>query len=333
MREFAKPNIVVSRCLGFEHCRYNGEIIAAPFVQKMTPHVSFTLVCPEIDVGLGVPREFLRLVVVDGETRLLQPNTGLDHTERMKTFVASFLDGLADVDGFILKNRSPSCGLSDVKVYTSTKKGAAALKGQGMFGGAVMERFPPLAIEDEGRLLNFRLRDHFLTRIYTLAAFRAVKASGAMKTLVQFQAENKLLLMAYHQTEMRALGRIVANPGKRPPGEVIADYEQHLYAALARPPRCTSHVNVLMHALGYFSDGLSSREKGFFLDGLQKYREGLAPVSVARGLIQSWIARFGQDYLARQTYFEPYPEALLELSDSGKQMACVDEGAERGKRQ
>ncbi len=325
MREAAKPNILVSKCLGFDHCRYNGEIIAAPFVQKMRPYVNFTVVCPEMALGLGVPREFLRLVAVEGEPRLLQPQTGLDHTERMHAFAASFLNGLADVDGFILKNRSPSCGLNDVKVYTSTKKGAAALKGQGMFGGAVMESFPHLATEDEGRLNNFRIREHFLTKIYALAAFRQVKASGAIKDLVQFQAQNKLLLMTYHQTELRALGRIVANPDKRPFDQVVADYEQHLYSALARPPRCTSHINVLMHALGYFSDELSREEKAFFLDALQRYREGKSPSSTPRSLIRSWIVRFGQEYLAQQTCFEPYPEELLELSDSGKQMACVDQ--------
>ncbi|MFL7790630.1 MAG: YbgA family protein [Anaerolineae bacterium] len=323
MRDFIKPTIVVSKCLGFEHCRYNGEIIAAPLVQKMVPHADFVVVCPEVESGLSVPREFLRLVAVDGEPRLLQPQTGHDHTAQMRSFAASFLDGLVDVDGFILKNRSPSCGLNDVKMYASTKKGAAATKGQGMFGGAVMERFPNLAVEDEGRLNNFRIREHFLTRIYALATFRAVKASGVMSALVQFQAENKLLLMAYHQTEMRAMGRVVANPDKRPFEQVIAEYESHLYTALTRPPRCTSHINVLMHALGYFSDGLSGQEKAFFLDTLQKYRDGLVPVSTNRGLIQSWIARFGQEYLAQQTYFEPYPEALLELTDSGKQMACL----------
>jgi uncharacterized protein YbgA (DUF1722 family)/uncharacterized protein YbbK (DUF523 family) len=324
MREFIQPTVVVSKCLGFEHCRYNGEIIAAPFVQKMRPHVNFTVVCPEVESGLGVPREFLRLVTIDGERRMLQPNTGLDHTEDMRAFTASFLEGLSDVDGFILKNRSPSCGLNDVKVYAGTEKGAAVTKGRGMFGGAVMERFLNLAIEDEGRLKNFRIREHFLTRVFTLAAFRAVKASGAVKDLVWFQAENKLLLMAYSQKELRALGQIVANPDRRPFDQVVADYETHLHAALARPPTCGAHVNVLMHALGYFSYDLSREEKAFFLDELQRYRDGKTPASSPRVVLKSWFARFGQEYLERQTYFAPYPEDLLELTDSGKQMACLE---------
>jgi uncharacterized protein YbgA (DUF1722 family) len=209
-------------------------------------------------------------------------------------------------------------------MYASTKKGAAATKGQGMFGGAVMERFPCLGIEDEGRLNNFGIREHFLTRIYTLTAFRTVKASGAMKSLVWFQADNKLLLMAYNQKELRTLGKLVANHDRRPFDQVVADYEAHLCAALALPPRCGSHVNVLMHALGYFSHDLSSEEKAFFLDELQRYRDGKTPASSPRTILKSWFARFGQEYLERQTYFAPYPEDLLELTDSGKQMACLE---------
>ena len=234
MSTFSTPNVVVSRCLGFDHCRYNGQIIAAPFVQKMRDHVNFTTVCPEVACGLGVPRDFLRLVTVDGETRLLQPNAGLDHTQRMQAVVNSLLDDLTDVDGFILKNRSPSCGFKDVKIYANAKKGAAASRGSGMFGGAVLDHYPNLAIEDEGRLNNFRIREHFLTQLYTLAAFRQVKATGQMKDLVQFQAENKLLLMAYHQTELRKMGRIVANHDKRPFADVTTSSTYTLFL-LPRP--------------------------------------------------------------------------------------------------
>ena len=130
--------------------------------------------------------------------------------------------------------------------------------------------------------------------------------------------------MASSQKHLKELGRIVANPDRAPVTRVVDAYEHHLKQALASLPRYTSCINVLMHALGYFSDGLSSEEKAFFLDALQKYREGLVPVSTNRSLIESWIARFGEPYLAQQTYFAPYPGDLLELSDSGKQMACLE---------
>lgn len=324
MPEFIQPHVVVSKCLGFEHCRWNGEIIADEFVARLRPHVRFQTVCAEVEIGLGVPRDPIRIVEVNGELRLLQPATGLDVTERMRGFARTFLDSLEGVDGFILKNRSPSCGFGDVKVYTGVKKGGAITKGAGFFGGAVLERFGHLAVEDEGRLKNYRIREHFMTKLFALARFRELKRAGAMRDLVQFHAENKMLLMAYSQKELGALGRIVANPEKKPLRDVLADYEPHLLAALAHPPRCTGNINVLMHALGYFSEGLSGAEKAFFLDMLQKYREGKAPVSTPRSLIQSWIVRFGEDYLAQQTFFAPYPEELLDLSDSGKQTACTE---------
>ena len=135
-----------------------------------------------------------------------------------------------------------------------------------------------------------------------------------------------LLLMAYHEQSLRAMGRIVANPDKRPFAELIGDYEKHLHQAFASVPRCLPNINVLMHAMGYFSDDLSSQEKAFFLDYMQKYREGQVPLSTNIGLMRSWIVRFGNEYLRQQTFFRPYPEALIAITDSGKEMACLVEG-------
>ncbi|NIT36408.1 MAG: DUF1722 domain-containing protein, partial [candidate division Zixibacteria bacterium] len=257
MREFAKPVVVVSRCLEFDAVRYDGSRIRDDFVRALKPHVTFIPVCPEVEIGLGVPREPVRIVEARGRRRLVQPATGLDVTEKMQRFAAAFLDGLDAVDGFILKSRSPTSGIKDVKVYPGTAKTAPSGKGAGFFGGAVLARFGHLAVDDEGRLKNLRLREHFLTKLFALAAFRETKGSGAPKDLVQFHAENKLLLMAYNQTRMRALGRVVADAGRSPAADVLAAYEEALCAALARPPRYTANVNVLMHGLGHFSKRLS----------------------------------------------------------------------------
>lgn len=216
MRKFAKPVVVVSRCLEFDAVRYDGSRIRDEFVRALKPHVTFIPVCPEVEVGLGVPREPVRIVEARGKRRLVQPATGLDVTEKMQRFAAAFLDGLDAVDGFILKSRSPTSGIKDVKIYPGTAKTAPSAKGAGFFGGAVLARFGHLAVDDEGRLKNLRLREHFLTKLFTLAAFREMKGSGAPRDLVQFHAENKLLLMAYNQTRMRALGRVVADAGRSP---------------------------------------------------------------------------------------------------------------------
>jgi uncharacterized protein YbgA (DUF1722 family)/uncharacterized protein YbbK (DUF523 family) len=313
-----KPVVLASKCLEFAACRYNGLMISSDVVKALTRYVEFIPVCAEVEIGLGVPREPIRVASIKGELRLLQPSTGAELTAKIKRFTAEFLDALPAVDGFILKSRSPSCGIKDVKVFRGVEKEAAEGKGVGFFGGAVVERFPNHPVEDEGRLLNFRIREHFLTSLYALARFRAARARLAMRDLVDYQACNKLLLMSYNQKEMRVLGKIVANQEKKPAHQVFDEYEAHLRMALAKPPKYTSNINVLMHALGYFKDGLGAAEKAQFIASLEKYRAGKVPLSAALAVVNSWLARFGGDYLKQQTYFEPSPEGLVEITDSGK---------------
>jgi len=328
MRAFAKPRVGVSKCLGFAACRYNGAMISDDFVRRLAAHVTFCPVCPEMEIGLGCPRDPIRVVLAGKELRLMQPATGRDVTEAMRQFADSFLGGLGEVDGFLLKSRSPSCGLKDVKVYGGPGGNRPQKVGRGFFGGAVLDRFPGAAAADEGRLRHFTLREHFLTRLFVLAEFREVRRRGAAADLVGFHAANKGLLMAYHQSEMRVLGRIVANPEKRPWPQVMADYGPHLARALARPPRFTSIINVLMHAVGLVSENLSAGEKAFFLDALQDYRAGKVPLSAATTLIKSWGVRFGESRLLGQSYLAPYPEALMDIADSGKgQSELASEGA------
>lgn len=313
MREFVRPRVVVIKCLEFDHCRYNGDMIRSPIVAKLKEYVDFLPVCAEVEIGLGIPRKPVRIVFEKGEHRLMQPATGRDVTENMKTFCTYFLDSVGEIDGFILKFRSPSCGIEDVKVYPAAGNLGAIEKTSGFFGGAVMKRYPFLPIEDEGRLRNARIKEHFLTKLFTLASFRKIKPEGSMKYLIKFHTENKYLLMAYNQTELHKLGAIVANKENKPFKELISEYEMHLYSVSSRPPKYTSSINVLMHALGHFSDQLSSREKTLFFDWIQKYREGKTSLCPAINTIRSWIVRFEDQYLLNQTFFEPYPEGLLEV--------------------
>jgi uncharacterized protein YbgA (DUF1722 family)/uncharacterized protein YbbK (DUF523 family) len=316
--ESVKPAVIVSKCIEFESCRYNGLMISSDVVKRLKHHVHFSPVCPEVEIGLGIPRNPIRLVMVDGKARLIQPATKDDVTDKMNHFTSSFLDSLDEVDGFILKSRSPSCGTKDVKVYSGTEKGMAVHRSKGFFAGSVLDRFSHLAIEDEGRLTNFRIREHFLTKVFTLARFRQVKESRYMGELVRFQSENKFLLMAYNQTELRILGKIVANHEKRPKVEVFKNYELHLWSAFARPSRHTSNINVLLHGLGGFSKKLSSDEKSFFLNTIEEYRDERVPLSVPLSILKSWAVRFEDNYLVNQTFVEPYPVELMEITDSGK---------------
>ncbi len=218
----------------------------------------------------------------------------------------------------ILKSRSPSCGIKDAKEFPDAENEIATGKGAGIFAERVMSKFPGLAVEDEGRLRNFRIREHFLTKLYTLASFRGVKKAGSANALVNFHTENKFLLMSYSGKEMRALGRITANAEGKRPEILIAEYGEGLRHALASPQRRSSGINVLMHALGYFSDRLTGREKAYFLDLLEAYRNERIPLSAVLAVLESWVIKYDEDYLARQTFFEPYPKELMEISDSGK---------------
>lgn len=316
--EFIKPIVVISKCLEFESVRWDGQMIPDAFVRKLKPYVDFIPVCPEVEIGLGVPRKPVRVVLVKGQRRLIQSETGLDITEKMMQFTESFLSSIKEVDGFILKNRSPSSGIKDVKIYPGIGKVASIGKGAGFFGGAAVDKFTPLAIEDEGRLTNFSIREKFLTKIFAHAKLREVLKSGAMRELVEFQARNKYLLMAYNQSELKTLGRIVANPEKRKWHDTATNYEKHFNLTLAKMARRTSIINVLMHVLGYFSQTLSAREKAFFLDFLEKYRKESLPLSALQAVLRSWITRYEISYLENQTFFKPYPESLVELRNSGK---------------
>jgi len=318
MTDSIVPRVVISRCLGFDACRYNGQTIRDDVVESIVPFVEPITVCPEVAIGLGVPRKPIRLVEEDGRLLLLQPETGRDVTSEMAAFVTSFLDRLPDVDGFLLKYRSPSCGVSQARIYNSRVPNAGHRKGAGAFGERVVARFGSLAVEDEGRLQNFDIRQHFLTKLFTLARFRTAVSSERTRDLVGFHTRCKFLLMAYNQTAMRRLGRTVANAERLPFEQVVSAYREDLHAALAHPPRRTSAINVLQHGFGYVSDRLTSDEKAFFLQTLERYRHRRVPLSVPTSLVRSWIVRFGVDYLRDQVYFEPFPEELVSVLDSGK---------------
>lgn len=318
MRKFTRPIIVVSTCLEFEPVRWDGQMVSEPFVRALKEYVDFIPVCPEVGIGLGVPRKPVRVVDSGEGRRLIQLETGRDLTQKMTQFARSFLSSLPDVDGFIMKSRSPSSGIKDVKIYGSTGNVAPLRRGAGLFGGAVLENFSQLAVEDEGRLNDFDIRGVFLTRVFAHADLRRVIQSGRMKELVAFHSRNKHLLMAYNQKEMRHLGRIVANTDRLKFGDLAREYLKHFNRALARKPRRASTTNVLMHGLGYFKENLTSSEKSHFLDLLTAYRDGRLPLIALLTLINSWALKYNVSYIMEQTLFEPFPGGLVSMRDSGK---------------
>jgi uncharacterized protein YbgA (DUF1722 family)/uncharacterized protein YbbK (DUF523 family) len=309
--------VVISRCIDFDSCRYNGQVIRASLREELGPHVDFVPICPELEIGLGVPRDPVRLVRDAGTARMVQPASNRDLTASMDSFAARFLAGLDGVDAFILKARSPSCGVRDAKVFHEGSDGAAFHSGPGLFAAAVLERFPHAATEDEARLQDLRLRHHFLTKAFALAGLRAAVAAG-IGGLIEFHARNKLLLMAHSEARLRRLGRLLGGSGGRPPAAVAGEYAEHFGAALGRPARPGPSVNVLMHALGHVSDRLGDGERRHFLELLDGYRRRIVPLSAPQAVLASWAARFDEPYLAGQTFLEPYPPALVRHERSTK---------------
>jgi uncharacterized protein YbgA (DUF1722 family) len=242
----------------------------------------------------------------------------------MTVFANRFLDSLPPVDGFILKGGSPTSGTSNVRVYPSAEKSQAIERTAGFFAREVLQRFSELPIEDELRLNNARIRDHFLTGIFTLAAFRKVEEKGEREDLARFHAANKFVLMACHQQLMNEMGRLVASRAKTDPAELFFHYRHLLCAALAQAPRYTNNINVLQHALGYFSDRISGEEKAYCLRLIDRYKEGHATLAEPRDLLRSWVIRFGEPALLNQTFFAPYPAELTdmpeEITDRGRDM-------------
>ncbi|MEO0084397.1 MAG: DUF523 and DUF1722 domain-containing protein [candidate division WOR-3 bacterium] len=318
MLESTKPNIVISKCLGFANCRYDGSIVMDETVSRLKPYVNYIPICPEIEIGLGVPRDPIRIVNFGGKLYLYQPTTKRDITKEMLSFVNSYLNSLSDIDGFILKYRSPSCGINSTKIYHSFDDNARTTVGAGFFGSEIIKRFIGTAIVDEGKLKNFSIREYFFTKIFTLAQFRLVKKKRSINELIKFHTVNKLLFMAHNQTKLRELGKIVANHNKHNQAAVFSNYESKLFELLSKKPSFSSWINVLMHAFGGVSEKLTKHERQFFLNLIEDYRDERIPLSVLIKLLFSWAIRFQDHYLLSQTFLNPYPKELIEITDSGK---------------
>ena len=317
-RSFPRPRIVLSQCLELEACRHDGQRIRNSFVAQLMDFVDLIPICPEVEIGLGTPRPTIRMVARGDETTLIQPSTGRDLTEKMERFSRNFLDKLGPVDGFVLKSGSPSCGTANVSVYQKAERSPAVRREPGIFARHVLERFDDLAIEDEGRLRNFYIRHHFLTRLFSLTELRELGDDLTMAGLVEFHRRYKHLLLLYDEPGLRQLGPIVANAEGRAPQEVFDRYALRFRRALAEPPEREAHTNVLHHIYGHFKRRLDDRERHEFLAMVEEMRHHHLTLSALLSVIRTWSARFDYAYMADQSYLEPYPRQLLLMRDSGK---------------
>lgn len=319
--KFVKPKVLMSQCLNFDRCRHDGGIIQEAHLEILENHFDLATICPEVMIGLGTPRASIRVVqsAKDAPERLLQPATGKDVTSDFEKFATTLAPLLSEMDGAILKSRSPSCGIYGIKRYHRMEENQWSMTGPGLFPKMLKELCPDLVLEEEGRLRSLPIRRHFLTRLYLMQEFRGVMASRKPKELVQFHARHKYMLLVYNQAQMRKMGKLVANWKDIGIEAALETYREHLKLALAKIPRDRAHHNILEHALGYFKGQISLGEKHHFLDLVRKATlEQVIPIEIPIEILKSWMIRFNEEYLASQSYFSPFPVGLPGTTDSSK---------------
>lgn len=311
---FKKPIVVVSKCLEFEAVRYDGALIKSKAVEKLKEFVEFIPVCPEVEIGLGTPRKPVRIIKdpVLKTKKLLQISTGKEYSKEMSSFVKNFLDSLKDVDGFILKEESPTSGLYNVKQYLGEDKKASVVTGSGFFGEEILKRFSKTtAIESEKRLNNENLRELFYIKIFIFRDFKDTLKSKKIKDLQDFHAKNKFLYLVYNQSNFRKMGRIIASYDKKNYSQIVEDYSSLFYSTFKKYPSENNFINVLEHMFGYFKNKLSNDEKKHFLDVLEEYKDNRVPLSVPLKILETFALRFKEDYILKQTILKPFPKKLV----------------------
>jgi len=305
--------IGVSACLLGDEVRYDGGHKRDPFLTSVLgPLVEWVKVCPEVEAGMGTPREPIRLVDDRGAIRLLTVRTGVDHTAPMAAFSARRAHELEreDLCGYVLKKDSPSCGMTRVKVYGGNAPGRRI--GVGLFAQALLARFPHLPVEDEGRLTDPRLRDNFIERVFAYRRLRDLFASRwTAGDLVRFHTAHKLVLLAHSTVAYTALGRLVAGAARMDRQTVREDYTDQFMRALTAIATPQRHTNVLQHMAGYFKKSLDAASRAELQASIEDYRLGLVPLIVPITLLRHHVRVHNVEYLAGQVYLSPHPKELM----------------------
>ena len=307
-------NVGVSTCLLGENVRYDGGHKRDPFVTDLLGYFfRFVPVCPEVELGMGVPREAVQLEGDTQRPRMVGRQTGHNWTARMLRFCLTRAGQLAqhDLSGYIFKAKSPSCGIQRVKVFK--KPGHPAdYKGIGLFANIIMQRYPLLPVEDEGRLHDIRIRENFITRVFAYHRFRnAFAGKYARRDAVAFHTVQKFLILAHSTKHYTELGRLVAKIKQYPPSEFRDRYCVLFMEALGFKTTVKKNVNVLHHIIGFFKKHLDSGEKQYLLNVIDDYHNELVPLIVPITLVKQYVNKFNIDYLADQVYLNPHPKELM----------------------
>lgn len=307
-----KIKLGVSSCLLGQEVRFDGGHKRDAFINgPLAEYMEYQAVCPEMGIGLGVPRPPIRLV---GDPRQARArgvrDPSIDVTDKLRQFAIDTLPTLNHISGYILKKGSPSCGMERVKVY-SEQGGMPAQQAAGLYAQVLQQHFPLLPIEEEGRLNDVVLRENFINRIFIYHAWQKLMHEGLTAAkLLDFHTRQKYLVMAHSQAAYQRLGRLLSNLAKTDIDAIGAAYFEELMTALKRRVTRKRHANVLQHLMGYLKKRIDGSDKAELTQHIDAYRRGEIPLVVPITLLKHYFRRHPDAYLERQSYLNPHPEKL-----------------------
>ena len=303
----------ISMCLLGEKVRYDAGHKKDPFITGILgSYFEWIPVCPELDVGMGVPREPVRLTGPPDDPRMIGTKSGTDWTSKMREYAARKVRSLAKagLSGYIFKSGSPSCGMERVRVYA--KNGVPAKKGRGLFAEAVLRELAVLPVEEEGRLQDSGLRENFIERVFAYHRLRQLLQTPlTLRALVEFHSAHKYLLLAHSPLHYRQLGQVVARAKQLSRAVLEEEYTRRFMEALRVKSTVGKNVNVLHHILGFLKDQLTTNIRSDILGIIEDYRQGLIPLVVPVTLLEHHVRINDVAYIRNQVYLHPHPKELM----------------------
>jgi uncharacterized protein YbgA (DUF1722 family)/uncharacterized protein YbbK (DUF523 family) len=317
MKSSTKENfpirIGISSCLLGEKVRFDaGHKKDVYLTDVLGRYFEWIPVCPELEVGMGVPRESVHLAGSPDSPRMVGVKSGDDWTERMEKYSSKRVAQLAksDLSGFILKGKSPSCGMERVRIYTDT--GMPGGNGAGLFAGALLKAFPLLPVEEEGRLNDAGLRDNFIVRVFSYHRLRSLMRNRfSIGALVQFHTIHKYLLLAHSPKHYGSMGKLVAAAKNISQNTLMDEYPVLFMEGLNIKTTTKKNVNVLQHIFGFLKNHLAADEKKDIGDVIEDYRKEIIPLIVPITLLRHYIQKHNVRYILDQVYLNPHPKELM----------------------
>lgn len=303
----------ISSCLLGEQVRFDGgHKLDTLITESLGRYFEWVQVCPEMEIGLGTPRESLRLIGDPANPRMVGTKTGTDHTDIMVQWAEKKHVDLArlDLHAYILKKDSPSCGMERVRVYGES--GMAQRTGRGIFAAQLLRRFPLLPVEEEGRLHDAGIRENFVERVFAYHRWKEFLTTGPRaKDLVAFHARHKLTLSSHSDQMYRKLGQLVAGAGRRRMDGLLEEYGRLFMEALRARATAAKHANVLFHIMGFLKRAIDSGDKAELVASIENYRMNLVPLVVPLTLLKHHLRRHPVPWVMDQVYLNPYPAELM----------------------